>query len=1251
MKKLCTILFFLLCASLFGHAQQINTVEYFFDTDPGYGLGKKITTASAMLDGDYNFDVSSLTTGIHTLNTRLKNTSNKWSILYQNTLFIENGTAGPAQIITAEYYYDTDPGFGKGKQITLAAASLDSTLQFSVTGLITGPHTLYVRLKNNSNAWSTIYQGSFLLSTGSAGSSLITGAEYYFDTDPGVGHATQIAFSSHSIDSIINFSVNGLQPGIHTFYVRLKNSVNNWSFINQGNFVLFNGASGTPQIQTLNYFIDSVQNNIAISLNPKALLDTTISLYIPDNGTDKRVLGLRLSDQAGRKGNAELNDIRLCDLYKPQAGFRYAQYGKTFSLIDTSKFNASLKTRWLANDVLIDSNYTINYAMPITSIPGSVTIKELAGTGCRVDTAMVSLNMPGVESYAPYRGSYNSDFDLNLYGEGLDTNLVVYLQKDNVIVYPYMKFSSDGNQHLIAVFDFHGYAKTFGYPEIYDSYSLHVKYANGYEFTSPADYLIDMEKQADNTKLHCPGAQLLHGNECINSNLWIRVQDPDYQSTDSVAEPFFATDLTGPDRMRTGIWNNYKLSITNTGTVVAKGVPFYIMVPASFDIDIAQWNLFNPDPAMTDSIGVITPIDTVINGRHLQYKLIAMIYPSLGPGETGYFPLRIRTNANDPFHIYYAVQGRMFGSPMTYFFGPCWGAVFDFGIGFIPGVSCFYAFGNLINDQINFGLKNNNRGPDWFALGLSYVGTGISCIPGGGPLKQMANATAKEMGFVKASLGSIEDGVNVFDKGMNIISNGNSVANSTDPCDKVKQKPKKKDGTTFVSFDPNNITGNSDYDNTKHYINNYSPQQYTISFENKPSATANAQHVYITDTLNAGKLNIFTLKLGTFTIADSTYKLPAYRQRATMDVSLKSRNDMKVRFVANFDTAKGILQADFFSIDTLGNVLPQNSPDGFLPPDADGVIGTANISYTVYAQNLNTLDSFSNKAAIYFDNNAPIATNTWQNTVDTTRPQGKILNTITVNDSTVKLVMQGSDVGAGLAYHTFYAKASSDTVFTSIGMAVGGTVIFKGKPNKVYQLFSKATDNVGNIQQKDAVADVTVIFTEPLPVHLLSFAASKENTKVKLVWGATNEINFSHYEVEKSADAVSFTKITSVAAKGGVLTNNYLSYDEHPFVKSNYYRLKEVNSDNTFTYSKVVRLDFDKDYTLNVSPDPAHDYVTITGAENFTTVQFIDISGKIVKQFSTLQGNKFNIANLTEGMYVIRLSSDTDSQVLKLIKN
>jgi hypothetical protein len=1249
MTKFFSILFFMLCLAGKGQAQQINTIEYFFDTDPGFGAGKTVNALGSSIDADFNFDVTGLTNGIHLLTTRIRNSDNKWSMLYQNTLFVQNGTAGATQIVAAEYYFDTDPGFGKGKQISLATPSLDSTLQFSLDGLVTGIHTIYVRLKNNSNEWSPVYQGNFILSAG-IGNSLITAAEYYFDTDPGFSKGTQVAINKSSVDSVINFSVNGLQPGIHTFYLRLKNNQNNWSVINQGNFILFSGTSGLPQISMLDYFVDSVKNNIAITLNPKALLDTTLSINIPDNGGDKRVLGIQLNDQGGRKGNAALIDVSMCDLYKPQAGFRYTQYGATFSLIDTSHFNTTQTIRWLANNKLTDSNYTINYTIPASSIPGSVLIKNLSGKGCRVDTASQTLNMPGVENFAPFTGSYNSDFNLNLYGGGLDTNLVVYLQNGNTIVYPYIKLSSDGNQHLIAVFDFHSFKKTFGYPALNDNYIVHVKYNNGYEYIAPADKYIAMQKQGDNTKLSCGGARLVGDNTCNGGRDLIRVQDPDYISTDSVMEPFFATDLTGPNSMRTGVWTNYNLSITNAGTVVAKGIPFYVMVPANFDIDTKIWNMFNPDPAMTDSIGVITPIDTVINGRHVQYKLIAMIYPLLAPGETGNFPLRLRTNTVTPYHIFYAVQDRMFGSPMTYLFGPCWGGVADFVIGFIPGVSCFYAFGNLINDQINFGLNNNNDRHSVFALGLSYVGTGVSCIPGGGPLKQISNAFSKEMGFTRAALGSVEDAANIADKGLNVIGGVNSYANSTDPCSKVKQKSKKKDGNPVASFDPNYITGNSDYDTLRHYINNYSPQQFTIGFENKPSATANAQHVFLADTLNTQKFNIRTLQLSQFTIADSIYSLPAFRYKVTTDVALKNRKDMKVRFVADFDTARGILSADFFSIDTLGNAIPLSSTDGFLPPDTDGSKGTGSLSYSVYALNLNTLDTFSNKAAIYFDNNAPISTNIWQNTVDTTRPQGRILSTIVVNDSTVKLVMQGADVGSGLAYHTFYAKSNTDTKFSTIGVATGDTVIFKGKANQSFQVFSKATDNVGNIQQKDSVADVTVIFSKALPLKLLSFTGKIVNEKTELNWSTTNEINTASFDVERSVDGSHFIKMGNVLAKNlSTQTNNYNFTDKIIQYGYNYYRLKQIDANGSFVYSLVVKLNYTKNGFVTIGPNPARDFVDIQSSGKINQMLLVDASGKNIKVFIPTTGSRYPLTGISKGIYFLKVMIDGQWQTFKLI--
>ena len=1252
MKKLYILVFLLLLFLPAAFAQQLKTVEYFFDTDPGFGKGADITISSNALDSGIVFNIGSLSNGVHTLYTRLKNSNNTWSTLYQSNILITNGIAGTPALTEAEYFFDKDPGFGNGLHISLDNTSLDSNLAFTIDGLSPGQHTVYIRLKDNSNAWSTVYQSSFLVSNGSGSGAQLVQGEYFFDADPGFGKGTQLILNNASLDSSFNFSVSALSPGVHTVYVRLKNNSNNWSFTYQSNFVVSTGTTGAPLVKSLEYFLDAdsgVNRNTLISLVDTVSLDTTLSIPVTDNGADQRVLGVRVASQTGQVSNVALSAISLCDLYKPQGGFRMAQYGGTFTLIDTTRFNTSHAIKWLANNSVFDSSYTTNYQFPAGTVPGSTVISELTGTGCRVDTVQKTLNIPGVESIAPFVGSYNSDFNLNVYGAGLDTNLNVYMQKGDTVIYPYLRIAGDGNQHLIAVFDFHNYAKTYGFPEIRENYTVHVKYNNGYEFVSDPASPVSMEKQGNNTTYICAWPVLPIGQRCPVNEL-IRVPDPYYQSQDSVPEPYFATDLSGPSSLRTGLWNKFTMSITNTGTVVAKGIPFYIMVPASFDIDTTIWNLYTKYPGMRDSISIITPIDTIINGRHLQYKLIAMIYGVLAPGETGYFPLRLRTNSLSAYHIFYTAQSRMFGSPMTDHFGPCWGAAIDFAIGFVPGLSCVYAFGNLVNDGVNAYYHDPSAPSNWFSWTLSVGGTLVSCIPGGGPLGQVAKASAKEMGFIKAGLGELEDAVNVADKGLNVISNANSVANASDPCSKVKQKPKDKNGSPFASFDPNFIVGNSDYDSVKHYISNYSSQKYTIGFENKPSANASAQHVYITDTLNPDKFYLKTFNIGQFYIGDSVYNLPSFRYQVTKDVALKNRSDMKVRFTARFDTSSGIMQADFFSIDTLGHVLPLDTIAGFLPPDKDGVSGTAGLSYSVYIQSLNTLDTFSNKAFVYFDNNAPVVTNTWINTVDTTAPQTKITKAIRVNDSTAKLVLQLSDIGSGNFYSTLYGKADGDSLFRKLGTAVGDTILFNGGTGHTYQLFVKGLDHVNNEERKDSAPEITYTFQAALPVTLLSFSGNKTADSVKLHWVTSDEINLASYTVEKSADARSFASLANVQAKGDKLTNDYVLYDRHPYAKTNYYRLKEINTDGSFTYSNIVRVDFDKKYTLNISPVPAHDYVVIAGAENFTTIQFIDAKGHLVKQFGKTPGNRFTVSGLKAGVYFIRLSSDTDMQVLKLVK-
>ncbi|MCB9188684.1 MAG: hypothetical protein H6599_05310 [Flavobacteriales bacterium] len=118
--------------------------------------------------------------------------------LYLTIFFAIVSFLGRAQNITqAEYFINTDPGVGNGTPITITTPN-DTVLQpFTVptSSLAFGPHTLWIRTMDANGSWSIYDDIIFYVSDTT---SLVTtqpeivGAEYFFDTDPGVGNGTNI---------------------------------------------------------------------------------------------------------------------------------------------------------------------------------------------------------------------------------------------------------------------------------------------------------------------------------------------------------------------------------------------------------------------------------------------------------------------------------------------------------------------------------------------------------------------------------------------------------------------------------------------------------------------------------------------------------------------------------------------------------------------------------------------------------------------------------------------------------------------------------------------------------------------------------------------------------------------------------------------------------------------------------------------------------------------------------------------------
>lgn len=175
----------------------------------------------------------------------------------------------------------------------------------------------------------------------------------------------------------------------------------------------------------------------------------------------------------------------------------------------------------------------------------------------------------------------------------------------------------------------------------------------------------------------------------------------------------------------------------------------------------------------------------------------------------------------------------------------------------------------------------------------------------------------------------------------------------------------------------------------------------------------------------------------------------------------------------------------------------------------------------------------------------------------------------------------------------------------------------------------------------------------PLSISSLSFnAKAVGNKRAEINWVTGSEENMAWYEVEKSLDNDTWTKLTEVAAKGNGLNKQttYTFMDENPSPGLSYYRLKIVNANGKVTYSEVRRITIQSLFgQVTLNPTPARDkiWLRLNTAKSVTTKLFIvDLSGRIVleKQLQLNKGYSENEINLdkiqSSGMYILQLKTD-----------
>ncbi|NRA93578.1 MAG: hypothetical protein HRU26_13015, partial [Psychroserpens sp.] len=144
-----------------------------------------------------------------------------------------------AQIVSAEYFIDNDPGVGNGTLLSVSGNMIDQDLNIPTNGLSEGIHKLYVRVLSTTGEWSMYDQNVFYINENNENVASIISAEYFVDTDPGVGNGTALSVSGNVIDLDFSIPSTGLSDGIHKLYIRVINDDNTWSLYDQNVFYVY----------------------------------------------------------------------------------------------------------------------------------------------------------------------------------------------------------------------------------------------------------------------------------------------------------------------------------------------------------------------------------------------------------------------------------------------------------------------------------------------------------------------------------------------------------------------------------------------------------------------------------------------------------------------------------------------------------------------------------------------------------------------------------------------------------------------------------------------------------------------------------------------------------------------------------------------------------------------------------------------------------------------------------------------------
>jgi hypothetical protein len=237
----------------------------------------------------------------------------------------------------------------------------------------------------------------------------------------------------------------------------------------------------------------------------------------------------------------------------------------------------------------------------------------------------------------------------------------------------------------------------------------------------------------------------------------------------------------------------------------------------------------------------------------------------------------------------------------------------------------------------------------------------------------------------------------------------------------------------------------------------------------------------------------------------------------------------------------------------------------------------------------------------------------------------------------------------GVVYSTSQYPTTSTGTKVSMGTGTGsfsqGITGLTG--STTYYTRSFMTSSLGTFYSAQSSFTTSAV---AMPLTLVSFKAYQSGNNIQAEWKTSQEVNVDRFELEKSTDGTTFTRMATIPAKGK-LTNDYTAMDAQPVKGNNFYRLKMIDIDATAKYSSVVRVGMNNGVSgVKIYPTVITNKTLVLEMQNQEKgnykLELYDLSGKLVHSQDVL--NKENNGSqslslpgsLSAGTYYARLKKE-----------